>query len=63
MHEMMEILKTNLSHIFGSRREIVIKVFSKFAGRLREETGSLKENGFLFQRLASISSSGKSTVL
>lgn len=38
MHEMMEILKTNLSHIFGSRREIVIKVFSKFAGRLREET-------------------------
>lgn len=38
MHEMMEILKTNFSHIFGSRREIVIKVFSKFAGRLREET-------------------------
>ena len=60
----MERLRSNLAHILGSRREMVIKVFSKFAGSLRqgETEGILRENGSLSYRLAFFSL-GKATLL
>lgn len=33
MHDTMGRLRSNPSHIFGSKKEIVMKVFSKFVGR------------------------------
>ena len=43
-----ERLKSNLSHILGSRKDILIKVFSKFARSLRGKTErSFRENGSL----------------
>lgn len=63
-HGTMERLRSNLSHILGSRREMVIKVFSKFAGSLRqgETEGTLRKNGSLSCRLTFFSL-GKTTLL
>ena len=53
-HGTVARLRSNPSHILRSRREMVMKVFSKFAGSLRqgETEGTLRENGLLSYRLA-----------
>lgn len=62
--ETMERLRSNRSHIFGSRREIMIKVFSKFARRLGWGVWvKFEGDSSLSHKLASLSSSGKAIVL